>query len=78
MSQSHNDNEEHPRVWLCDCGRVHVETNHFRLSFTPDDFLIFLRRVVWTKEVQPNVADLAGETGSDGEALVSQVGIQTF
>ncbi len=78
MSRSYDYNEELPRVWLCDCGRVHAETNHFRLSFAPDDFLVFLRRVVRTKNVQPNVADLAGETGSDGEVLVSQVDLQTF
>lgn len=72
MGRSYDDNEELPRVWLCDCGRVHVETNHFRLSFTPDEFLVFLRRVVRTKDVQPDVEDLHAETASDGEVLVTE------
>lgn len=32
------------RIWLCDCGRVHVETRYFRQSYTPAEFLIHLRR----------------------------------
>lgn len=32
------------RVWLCDCGRIHVETQHYRRSFSPAEFLGLLRR----------------------------------
>jgi hypothetical protein len=31
------------RIWLCDCGRVHVETLHCRKSYTPAEFLDRLR-----------------------------------
>ncbi|MGE0126929.1 MAG: hypothetical protein AB7U82_02400 [Blastocatellales bacterium] len=31
------------RIWLCECGRVHVETEHFRQSYTPAEFLFRLR-----------------------------------
>jgi hypothetical protein len=61
------DDEEEPRVWLCDCGRVHVETTPFRRSFVPDAFLIFLRFVVRTKDVQLDIQHLAGETAGHGE-----------
>ena len=32
------------QIWLCDCGRVHIETRYYRQSFTPAEFLIHLRR----------------------------------
>lgn len=32
------------RVWLCDCGRVHLESKHCRVSLTPAEFLNLLRR----------------------------------
>jgi hypothetical protein len=32
------------RVWLCDCGRVHLETKHDRQSFTPAEFIALVRR----------------------------------
>lgn len=31
------------RIWLCDCGRVHLETKHCRVSLTPAEFLNLLR-----------------------------------
>ena len=31
------------RVWLCDCGRIHVEGRHYRRSFTPAEFVELLR-----------------------------------
>lgn len=31
------------RVWLCDCGRIHVEGRHYRRSFTPGEFVELLR-----------------------------------
>jgi len=31
------------RVWLCDCGRVHLETRDCRLSFEPQEFVARLR-----------------------------------
>jgi hypothetical protein len=31
------------RIWLFDCGRVHVETRHCRQSFTPTAFITLLR-----------------------------------
>jgi len=36
------------RIWLCDCGRVHLETKHCRESLTPAEFLICLRRAAGT------------------------------
>lgn len=34
---------ETPRIWLCDCGRVHLETRNCRMSFMPTEFLAWLR-----------------------------------
>lgn len=31
------------RIWLCDCGRIHLETKHCRVSLTPAEFLRSLR-----------------------------------
>ena len=31
------------RIWLCDCGRVHVDTSLCRKSYTPAEFLDCLR-----------------------------------
>lgn len=31
------------RIWVCDCGRVHVETQFHRMSFLPVQFLDLLR-----------------------------------
>jgi hypothetical protein len=36
------------RIWLCDCGRVHVETRHCRKSYTPAEFLDCLRKAAGT------------------------------
>ena len=30
-------------IRVCDCGRIHVESRHFRLSFHPADFVSLLR-----------------------------------
>ena len=32
------------RIWLCECGRVHVETPHCRASYEPADFVALLRQ----------------------------------
>jgi hypothetical protein len=40
----YNINVEAVRIWLCDCGRVHVETRHCRVTFMPAEFLAHLRR----------------------------------
>jgi hypothetical protein len=29
---------------VCDCGRVHAESRHFRLSFHPAEFIALLRQ----------------------------------
>lgn len=31
-------------IRVCDCGRIHVENRHFRLSFHPSEFVALLRR----------------------------------
>ncbi len=31
------------RIWFCECGRIHIEAPHYRLSFTPAEFLARLR-----------------------------------
>jgi hypothetical protein len=31
-------------IRVCDCGRIHVESRHFRLSFHPVEFVALLRR----------------------------------
>jgi hypothetical protein len=31
-------------IRVCDCGRIHVESRHFRLSFQPAEFVALLRR----------------------------------
>lgn len=36
-------NPEPVRIWFCDCGRVHVEASNYRRSFTPTEFLNFLK-----------------------------------
>jgi hypothetical protein len=40
------ESEEPLRVWLCECGNVHLETRHFRLTFTPEEFIGRLRSAV--------------------------------
>ena len=32
------------RIWLCDCGRIHLETKHCRVSLMPAEFVRSLRR----------------------------------
>jgi hypothetical protein len=36
------------RVWLCDCGRIHIESRHLRRSFMPTEFLKLLRAAAET------------------------------
>jgi hypothetical protein len=31
-------------IRVCDCGRIHVESRHFRLSLHPAEFVALLRR----------------------------------
>lgn len=31
------------RVYVCECGNIRVETRHFRQSFSPEEFVGFLR-----------------------------------
>jgi hypothetical protein len=31
-------------IRVCDCGRIHLESRHFRLSFHPAEFVALLRR----------------------------------
>jgi hypothetical protein len=39
----------HNGIWLCDCGRIHVETAHSRLSFSPAEFVTLLRTAAANK-----------------------------
>lgn len=32
------------RIWLCDCGRIHLETKHYRVSLLPAEFVRSLQR----------------------------------
>lgn len=34
---------ESARIWLCDCGRIHLETRNCRMSFIPVEFVAWLR-----------------------------------
>jgi hypothetical protein len=38
-------NEQVTKIWLCDCGRVHVETRNCRVSLTPAEFLHLVKRL---------------------------------
>lgn len=38
-----NTGAERIYIWLCDCGCIHIETRHCRRSFTPAEFLNYLR-----------------------------------
>jgi len=33
------------RIWLCECGCVHIESIHCRKTFTPAEFLSLLRNL---------------------------------
>jgi heterodisulfide reductase subunit C len=39
------------RIWFCDCKRVHIESNHVRLSFLPEEFISFLRHAARKKGI---------------------------
>lgn len=36
---------EQIRIWLCDCGYIHFESNHCRQSCAPAEFLTWLRNL---------------------------------
>lgn len=36
-------NADAMRIWFCDCGRIHIETQFHRTSFLPVQFLNLLR-----------------------------------
>jgi hypothetical protein len=46
-------NPESIRVWLCECGRVHVETRHCRRSFAPAEFLALARKAAGRDGTEP-------------------------
>lgn len=48
-------NPESIRVWLCECGRVHVETRHCRRSFAPAEFLALVRKAAGRNGTEPLV-----------------------
>lgn len=37
-----NSSDECVRIWYCECGRIHIETKHHRLTFEPQEFLSLL------------------------------------
>lgn len=39
-------NEETPRLYVCECGDICVETRHERRSFSPEEFLNLLRKIL--------------------------------
>jgi hypothetical protein len=43
-------------IRVCDCGRIHVESRHFRLSFHPAEFVALLRRSSGIKSLNGNLA----------------------
>jgi|GEM_PF-6954870 len=32
------------RIWYCECGRIHAETKHQRLTFEPNEFLLLIHQ----------------------------------
>jgi hypothetical protein len=56
-------------IRACDCGRIHVESRHFRLSFHPAEFVSLLRRASGGGSLNGNLVDKRHrETSSDSGA----------
>ena len=51
-----NFEQENCRVYVCDCGNIRIETRHFRQSFTPIEFVAFLREKLEKKRKTKNRA----------------------
>lgn len=41
---------EHPRIYMSESGRVHIETDHARTSLSSEEFLALVRSLVKSKE----------------------------
>lgn len=48
--------DESVHIWLCDCGRVHIESRHQRQSFTPAEFLALLSNLARAGGASPSPA----------------------
>lgn len=40
---------EHPRIYISESGRVHIETDHTRTSLSSEEFLALVRSLVKSK-----------------------------
>lgn len=40
---------EHPRIYMSETGRVHIETDHTRTSLSSEEFLALVRSLVKSK-----------------------------
>ena len=47
---------EHPRIYMSESGRVHIETDHTRTSLSSEEFLTLVRALVKSK----------GKSGNNG------------
>lgn len=44
------------RLWLCDCGRIHIESKHYRQTFTRAEFLDLLSNLANAGGASPSPA----------------------
>lgn len=63
-------------VRVCDCGRIHVENRHIRLSFHPAEFVALLRRTSGIESLNGVGAARHRRAFAEGRAMSSDSGAE--
>jgi hypothetical protein len=65
-------------IRVCDCGRIHIESRHFRLSFHPAEFVTLLRRASGIGSLDEDLAAKHHRESAEDRAVARDSGAGAF